>query len=32
MSRSFVWGALFGVGGTWVWHRFVRPMSTNASK
>lgn len=32
MSRSFFWGAVVGVGGTWAWHKFVRPMSTNATK
>lgn len=32
MNRSFFWGAVFGVGGVWAFHRFVRPMSTQASK
>lgn len=27
MNRSFVWGVVVGVGGTWAFHRFVRPMT-----
>lgn len=26
MSRGFVWGVVFGIGGTWVFHRFVKPL------
>lgn len=32
MSRSFFWGAVTGVTATWAFHKFVRPMSTSASK
>jgi hypothetical protein len=32
MNRSFILGVALGVGGVWAYHRWVRPMSTNASK
>ena len=32
MNRSFVWGLALGVGGVWAYHKFVRPMSSSASK
>lgn len=32
MNSSFVWGVIVGVGGVWAFHRFVRPMNTQASK
>lgn len=31
MSKSFVWGVILGTGGLWAFHRFIKPMSTNAS-
>jgi len=30
MSRHFVVGVLVGVGGVWAFHRFVKPMKTQA--
>lgn len=24
MNRSFVWGVIIGVGGTWAFHKFVK--------
>jgi hypothetical protein len=32
MSRHFVLGVIVGVGGVWAYHKWVRPMSTSASK
>lgn len=26
MRPGFIWGVVVGIGGTWVWHAFVRPM------
>lgn len=26
MDRRFIWGVVVGVGGTWAWHKFVKPM------
>jgi hypothetical protein len=26
MNRSFVWGVIIGVGGTWAFHKFVKPI------
>jgi hypothetical protein len=26
MNRSFVWGAVFGIGGLYLFHRFVKPV------
>ncbi len=26
MSRGFVWGVVVGVGATWAFHKFVRPL------
>lgn len=28
MNGSFVWGVVIGVAGTWVFHRYVRPMAS----
>jgi len=28
MNRSFVWGLVVGVGGLWVFHRYVKPVPT----
>lgn len=25
-SRPFVYGVVAGLGGLWLWHRFVRPV------
>ena len=25
-SRPFVYGVVAGIGGLWLWHRFVRPV------
>ena len=24
MNRSFVWGAIVGIGGLWAFHKFVK--------
>lgn len=32
MNRSFLWGAIVGVGGVWAFHKWVRPMPTSANK
>lgn len=32
MSRGFFWGAVVGAGSLWAYHKYVRPMNTNASK
>lgn len=24
MNRSFVWGVIIGIGGTWAFHKFVK--------
>lgn len=32
MNKSFFWGAVVGVGSMWAWHKYVRPMSSNATK
>lgn len=32
MNRSFIWGVALGVGGTWAFHKFVKPMNTSAKK
>jgi hypothetical protein len=26
MNRSFVWGAIVGIGGLWAFHKFVKPI------
>lgn len=26
MNSSFWWGVVIGVGGTWLFHKFVKPM------
>ena len=26
MNRSFVWGAIVGVGGVFVFHKFIKPI------
>lgn len=26
INRSFVWGAIVGLGGLWAFHKFVRPL------
>jgi hypothetical protein len=31
MNRSFIWGVVIGVGGTWAFHRWVKPMSSTKS-
>ncbi len=31
MNRSFVWGAIVGIGGLWAWHKFVRPIPGKGS-
>ncbi len=31
MNRSFVWGVIVGVGGTWVFHRYVKAMPSTKS-
>lgn len=28
MNKSFVWGVVLGVGGTWAWHKYMRPMKS----
>jgi hypothetical protein len=28
MDGKFVWGVVVGVGGTWAWHRFIKPMAS----
>ena len=28
VNRSFVWGAVVGIGGLWLFHRYVKPVST----
>ncbi len=28
MNRSFVWGAIIGVAGTWAFHKFVKPIGS----
>lgn len=30
MNRSFVFGVLVGVGAVWGYHKFVKPMPSNA--
>lgn len=25
-GHAFFWGVVFGVGGTWAFHKFVRPL------
>ena len=32
MNRSFLWGVVIGVGGTWMYHKFMRPMKSNATR
>jgi hypothetical protein len=29
MDGTFWWGVVIGVGGTWAFHRFVKPMPTS---
>lgn len=31
IDRNFVFGAIVGVAGVYVWHRFVRPMPSKAN-
>lgn len=31
MNGRFVWGVVVGVAGTWAWHKFMRPMKSNAA-
>lgn len=26
MNRHFFWGVVTGIAGTWVFHKFVRPL------
>lgn len=26
MKPGFVWGVIIGVGGTWAFHKWVRPL------
>jgi hypothetical protein len=30
MDGKFWWGVIVGVGGTWAFHRFVKPMPSAA--
>lgn len=32
MNKSFFWGAVVGVSATWAFHKYLRPMSSNATK
>lgn len=32
MNRSFLFGVVLGVGGVWAWHRFVKPMPSQANR
>lgn len=32
IDRNFIVGLIVGVGGVYVWHRFVRPMPSKASQ
>lgn len=25
-TRSFLWGAVVGLGACWAWHAFVKPL------
>lgn len=29
MNKDMVYGILIGVGGTWAFHRFLKPMRSN---
>lgn len=31
MNRSFVWGAIVGIGGLWAFHKFVKPIPGKGS-
>jgi hypothetical protein len=31
MNRSFVWGAVVGVGGLWLFHRYVKAVPSTKS-
>lgn len=31
MSRGFIWGVVVGIGGTYVFHRFVKPIAGKKS-
>jgi hypothetical protein len=31
MNRSFVWGVVIGVGGTYLFHRFVKAVPGKGS-
>lgn len=31
MDRRFVWGVIFGVGGAWAFHRFIKPVPGKTS-
>lgn len=31
VNRQFLFGVLVGVGGTWAFHRFLRPMPSKAN-
>ena len=31
IDRNFIVGLIVGVGGVYVWHRFVRPMPSKAA-
>lgn len=26
MNKSFVWGVVVGLAGSWAWHAFVKPL------
>lgn len=26
INRSFVWGAVIGLGGLWAFHKFIKPL------
>lgn len=30
MNKSFAWGVVVGVAGVWAFHRWVKPMPTQA--
>lgn len=32
MDSKFIWGVVVGVGGTYAWHRWVRPMASSKSR
>ena len=31
MNRSFVWGVVVGIGGLYVFHKFVKPVPGKGS-